>query len=119
MPRKKKYQENEQIAEGQSKVCGKDAWCWVMDNRLAPEANDYTRQGFAVMVTTRMEPPFPTTVQGIVYRHEANTGGILIHFCPFCGTDLYELYGHHEKGCCDKTEQCDEVSISADEAVVL
>lgn len=82
-----------------SLFCNQDQWCGTMNDRLHDEANT-RRAGMSVTVTTNMATG-KNTVQGISFHKNAADRGLLLHWCPWCGTDLYKLSGlcKPEKDC--------------------
>lgn len=60
--------------------------CPTLDDRTHQIANT-TKAGFDVLITSQLGKKIKDTFRGVVYRKSSKDNGLMINFCPFCGTD--------------------------------
>jgi hypothetical protein len=80
-----------EIAAKKGLTCTRLAWCTRMEERLAPEANAHVK-GFVQLTVTDFKTGKGHR-RGVMYRKSPQDRGFVMNFCPFCGTNLYALFG--------------------------
>lgn len=70
--------------------CTKKKFCRFLDERLNPEANH--GKGLTVVLVFNMRTG-GSRVAGVMYKTKEADRGLVLHYCPWCGTDLYKLFG--------------------------
>jgi len=71
--------------------------CPTLDARTHAEANT-RRAGFDVLVTSQLGERIRDTWRGVVFRMSAKDVGLMVNFCPFCGTDLRPAHAGIDAG---------------------
>lgn len=77
-----------------SRFCTKKAFCDRLDERLNPEANH--GKGLTQVTVFYMESG-KAEKKGVMYKTKASDQGLMVHFCPWCGVNLYRLFGIEKK----------------------
>lgn len=63
------------------KKCSPKGWCAVMNHQLESEA--HALRGLSVRLKHRTE-----TCVGVIYRKAPKSRGIMLNYCPWCGTNI-------------------------------
>jgi hypothetical protein len=69
--------------------CSKRVFCTRLEERLNPEANH--GKGLALFYVTHHKSGKGRRL-GVMHKTSEKDGGLLLTFCPWCGTNLLELF---------------------------
>lgn len=78
-------------AEANGLICTKRKWCRRMEERLAPLANAHVK-GFVQLTVTELSTN-KAERKGVMYKTKPSDRGFALNFCPFCGANLYVIFG--------------------------
>ena len=59
--------------------------CWLMDERLLPEANDQ-RTGLVMVNVGTLQKP--TRTIGVTHKKNSKDAGVMLNYCPWCGKNI-------------------------------
>jgi hypothetical protein len=70
-------------------TCTRRRFCTRLEEKLNPEANH--GKGITELIITKMTSG-KTERLGVMYKTAEKDRGLMLTFCPWCGTNLLELY---------------------------
>jgi hypothetical protein len=71
------------------KACTRRAFCTRLDERLNPEANH--GKGLTMLYLTNLKTGKGIRL-GVMHKLSESDRGLVLSFCPWCGTNLLELF---------------------------
>jgi hypothetical protein len=69
--------------------CTRRSFCTLLDEKLNPEANH--GKGLTEFILTNIRNSKLIRL-GVVYKTKESDRGVMVTFCPWCGTNLLELF---------------------------
>lgn len=71
-------------------MCTRESWCSALAERIRYSGERIIRGFYAIQTVdlTSDGPTLEPKTIGIAYRESAKDRGLMLNFCPFCGTPI-------------------------------